>query len=269
LAEDFNALREEDYDSAVERFVDRYGEDVLSATIGHTAGVEYGVPMTAEGAQWALMHGDVKTNLPHTYGFFAPQGGEFDMRAYDAQFTAGQRVRLTRQQWLDISNQLKGNLVYQAQRDKVGDSPNEAQRRWLGEWRDHLNEEFPGWAVSRSGMSGPPNRPSTETLVREAYDALGFDAVRDTDAGRGLAMYLGYRDKVIAQQEDRGIHRSDGLVSDAERMTRSRAWLNDIADMVIAKHPAFEPMWEIVFSRETRVESEETTTTTEDEDDGT
>lgn len=272
LAEEFGKLRDDDYDTAIDLFVERFGEDALSATIGHTVGIEYGVPTTADGAQWALMHPEVRDGLPHTYGFFAPQGGGFDMRAYDAQFAAGQRVRMTRDQWKDISNQLKGNLIYQAQRDKVGDSPTETQRRWLGEWREWINEEYPGWAVSRSEMSSLPGRPKPEALIREAYDALDFDAVRNTDAGRGLRLYLEHRDRAIAQQEERGIHRSDGLVSDAERMASTRAWLREVGLWVIDQHPEFEPMWEIVFSRETEVDDTETGTvptarTDEDEED--
>jgi hypothetical protein len=256
IAEDANKMREDDYDNWVQNFVDKYGEQALSATIGHTAGVEYGVPVTAEGAQWALTHPELRTALPHVYGFFAPQGGDLDLRAYDAQFKAGQRAHLTRGNWKDLSSSVKANLIYQAQKDKVGDSPNESERRWLADWRRYLEDEYPGWSSS-GGVVGLPDRPSTSELVSEMYDALKHKAIKSTDAGKGLAMYLEYRDKAIALQEDRGFHRGDGLVTSSKDFNGTRRWLNDAAAFVIGEHPDFEPIWEIVFSREAEVREQD------------
>ena len=247
LAEEYRELQTEDYDSADSTFLEMYGEDVLAAVQPKTAGVEYSLPMTAEAVAWVTANPEVDELAPHTYGFFAPQGGEFDYSLYQKQFAKGQRKQLTLQEWTRLMNTTKAKMRLEDAMAQVGEDADTVEGRdYIREVRDYLAEEYDGFG----DKAGIPGRPDTDVLIRELYDAVKVKAIKETDAGKGLAMYLQGRDEVLADAQSQGY----AGFAEADDMEDGRIYLNELAGYIIEKHPGFKPIFDVVLSRETEVE---------------
>jgi len=249
LAEEYTAMKKEDFAHADQNFMDIYGADVLAAVQPKTVGVEYSIPTTRAGVKWVMDNPGVKGDLPHTYGFFAPTDGEFDYALYDKQLRSGDREQLAPDEYVRLMNDTKGDLRYQAALAQVGEERNtDNGRAYLAEVREWIYKNYPGWGDS----SGLPQRPETDVLIREFYDAADNEAVRKTDAGKGLALYLEARDQVLADALERGY----AGFADADEMEDGRIYLNEVAAWVTRKHPGFAPIFDVVFSRETEVDAD-------------
>ncbi len=247
LGEEYQKLKKDDFATADQTFYERYGADVLAAVQSKTRGAVYGVPTTREGANWVMQHPGIEDQLPNTYGFFAPQGDpdDFDTTLYQAQVQAGQRQILNLEQYTRVMSDAKADLLYHRAQDMAGDDHSAPMQAWLRDVRERIHEQYPRWQ-DESGLFG---KADTETLVRELYEAADNPTIRDTEAGKGLALYLQARDQAMDEAESRG-RAGFATSQDTEDL---RSWLNDVAGRIIDKYPAFATTWEFVLSRETEV----------------
>lgn len=249
MAEDYREMQADDYESADQRFLERYGPNMLAAVQPDSMGVEYAVPTTIEGVQWVMDNPGVEGELPHTYGFFAPQGGTFDYSLYSQQFRDGDRVALDPETYARLMSNTKADTYFNQARRNVEGHENTAEgRAYLAEIKEQILGEYPTWGdASRMGV-----RPETDVLVRELIAALDNDAAMATEAGQGLRAYLGAREQVMRWQEDEGFSRSDGLLSSARATQAGHDYLREVSAEIINEYPEFQSMYDIVFSRELR-----------------
>lgn len=249
LAEEFYSLQEEDYDTAIEKFLDIYGPNAVSAIIPHSRNVISAVPTSLEAAQWVSKNESVRKQFSLVYGFFAPQGGEFHMPTYAQNYMTGERDPITPVQWRNMQDTLLGNYHYNRAKDMLqlgpGKAPNEEQRAWLSKQRANVLEAYPNW----DNNVGLAQRPDNEQMVRQLYLAVKDRKVLSTDAGKGLAAYLAFRDKAVVSGHNAGFVGYAPFAS-ANDMASTRQWLADHAYQIMEEHPDFERLWDVVFSRE-------------------
>ncbi len=247
VSEELAKLRQEDFETADQTFLNRYGPDLLAALTPKTGAVEYGIPVTKEGAQWVLEHPGIEDDLPHTYGFFAPAGGEFDYSLYDRQLREGDRVQLDGDVWSRLMNHTNAMVLLNRAKESVGDDiDTDDGREFMAGVKSELDDRFPGW----DDMSGTPKRPELFVMIRELDDALKVDAIRDTDAGKALALYMAARAQVKADFEANGYKQSNGLLSQAAAVEDGHVALREYGTRLVRNHPGFEALWDVVLSRE-------------------
>lgn len=250
LAQEFRRMQQEDYDTATERFVEKYGIHTMGATVSKTVGVYYGVPVTYEGAHWVEKNPEVKTELPSIYGFFAPQPKrgevEIDYSIWQKQLKEGDRVTLTPKQWARLVAHELGQLEYEARLAELEDPdrPTKEERDWLREWRLYLREEYYGYR----DQSGMPKRPDDEGMILEAYRAVEMPQVLATPQGKALKEYLEYRDAAMETAKAQGF----ASFREADALLEVRIWLRDHGEYLAQTVPEFEPLWDILLSREVR-----------------
>lgn len=246
LAEEFYELQQEDYDSAVERFLEVYGPNAIGAIIPHSNAVISAAPTSLEAAKWVAQHPGVKKKFDLVYGFFAPEG-EFHMPTYAKNFFTGERDPISPEQWLNLRDTLIGNYHYQRAKDMLGEdrnSPNDEQTKWLREQKANILEAYPNWN-NRIGLAEKAT-DDPDRMIAQLYRAVKDNTVKGTDAGKGLALYLPLRDAAIEKAKELGF----ASFKTANKMSSTRAWLNDNAQRIIAQHPDFERLWDVVLSRE-------------------
>jgi hypothetical protein len=249
LAEEYQKLKDDDYATADQEFLDQYGEHLLGAVQSQSSGVEYAIPTTREGAQWVLENPGVEGSLPHTYGFFAPQSDDdedFDYTLWADQFRTGDRVQLDPKTFARLMANTAAGMHYKDALDEVGDDRyTEDGQAYLAGVKDWIWDRYPTWGdSSRTG-----NRPETAVLIRELADNMGNKTIRNTDAGRGLRLYWEGRQEVV----DAHGTNSDGTLSQAQDMVDAHVYLTDLARWVVEQHPEFEMLFDIVLSRELRL----------------
>lgn len=253
LVQDYHALQNTDPATASQVFLARYGADVFKAMTSKSYSYTFGIPTTRDGADWVDGHPDLKRDLPHIFGYFAPPSDpkNFDYEVYREQLQPGQgRAPLSPEQWLKLANSRLAALEYGHARDRVdavsGGKPNDAQRAWLAQVKQNLMDERPGYADALYGGAGLPARPDTKLLALEAHKALDNPTVKKTDAGQGLAVYMRRQDEVDKAWTAAGYASGSWAQATNSWAVQLRAYLRRFGGLVTGDHPQFGPLFESV-----------------------
>lgn len=247
LMRDFHAMQEADYDGAVATFLDKYGENALLLMQPKSRSVVGGLPVTKVGNNWVRAHPDVVKAYPLVYGYFAPKGDpdDFDVEAYNRQIEGGEREALTPKEVQALANARVGNMLYQQAKAKAGTTA-EGQL-WLRQVRDAIGERYPGFGETL-GLAEKAKFPQVLEQLEESVDD---PLVADTDAGKGLALYLAAREKALASARALVVNGKPLTGFGKAKAARPiREWLQAVAAAVGERHPEFAPLFDQALSRE-------------------
>lgn len=250
LTEDYYEMQEEDYETAGQRFMEKYGEDAILAIIPQSGASTYGIPRNQQQYNFVLNNPEVKELFPSTYGFFLPQTDDFDYDIYLKSFLTGEREDLSAEQWLNLANSMQGDMMYRHYTRQLGGRTDRAARDYMRQVRQKIDEMYP------VGPTGLPKKPETADMVRELTQAVDNPAILRTDAGKGLELYLQYRAQALERAAQMEHETSSGLLSSSRELEPVRMWLHTVAQKVMEKHPDFSLMFDIVFSREIELTDE-------------
>lgn len=237
LAQEFRDLQAVDYESAVEQFLDKYGEDALLYTQPKSRG---GFNPTEDLHEWIRSNPELASKYPDVYGYFAPAGGAFSITELDRQLATGERESLTPEEGVRVANARVAAMKYRKAQESVGDAPTAVQKAWLREVREALVDDYPGYEPEKFELG------RTEVAIRQLRSAVNDPKVAKTDAGQALAAYMRARDKAVEAAQAAGY----AGFGRANAMAPVRAWLRDIADTLTEEHPDFLPLYDRVLERE-------------------
>jgi hypothetical protein len=235
-----------DPDQALSDFLDRFGTVNLLTPQGRSHGT---IPAadrlsSSAGSKWAHDNASLGTKYPNTYALFAPDSEDFDSAAYERAFERGERVGLSPKQMIVAANARLANLIYFSQHDdleadgKIDDN----DRLALRQLKRELLSEFPGFDPEKGGF------PSQAKLFAELQNAVNDPKIKKTPAGKALKTYFGWRDAIIAQQGAAGL--STAAISSGKAVAPARRWLNEHGQALVEENPTFQPLWDLVLSRE-------------------
>lgn len=242
LRDEYYRMLDDNPATATAKFTARFGEGAAAAMQPHARSITGGVTPSQEFMDWAAGHKDIKGAFPTTWAFFGPQGGDFDYAAYARQIREGDYEPLTPEQWLRLSQDRLGNMWMDKARQKVGPDPTDEDRAWLRDIESQIRREYPGFG-DRMGVA---ERADPETVMLELESAVQDDRILDTDAGKGLALYMRARQKIVDYAHDEGY----AGINSAQALAGDREWLSGIGNDIAIEHPDFGPLWDQVLSRE-------------------
>jgi len=257
LSEEFHKKDGDDFETSVKEFVDEYGEDALGALVASSATSVPGFPDSREGQQWIDDNPEIKGNYPLIYALFAPEG-KFDFDTYSRQFQGEDRQALSAKQHIamlsDWKNRYWRSNIMSRMKDENGDpvtsyaDMNQAQRNAWEEITVLIDEEY---APARTGIF---EKPEIDDMIDQLEDAGTDKDVLATPAGPALARYLELRTEAQALVDQ--LKEAGAIDSQIKGYTKAkdlrpiREALRSEAQALIDEYPAFEPLWEFVFSRE-------------------
>lgn len=235
LQADYRKMMAQNFDTATERFIDKWGENAFLATIPKTTGSLYSI--TDRVSQFSRAHPDQAKRFPATIGLFAPSGVDAPIGdgETERQIQKGVRDIVTPEDAIKTHNIRMASLLYDRAKEKIGDDP-------LALWavQDKLVKKYPGFTGTAGDLSKGPG--SVQELIRASQDPT----LAATDAGKGLTLYLEARAE--AQADARALGVKD--FTTAARAEPLREWLDEVATWVLDQHPEFVDMWDRVLSRE-------------------
>jgi hypothetical protein len=131
LTAEFHRLQDENYDTAVEKFMDAFGPETFAFMAGKTRAVYSGVESSREFAKWELDNADLfDSAFKEVAGFFGPKGSNFDWAAYQNQVNSGKK------EWvppvpdqIEIAEKIVGYSLYRQLVDVTAGNPYELQAR--------------------------------------------------------------------------------------------------------------------------------------------
>jgi hypothetical protein len=248
VTKDLQAMRDADPRNATLNLMEKYGDNVFLLLAGKSIGVSPGVlPSTDEAEKWIRSEGKgLRGTYKNTYGFFAPQEGEFSFDAYRRLLDNGDRQLSRPEDVPFIANDMVAKARYYALRAKL-DNPSEPKSaKLLRDFRAQLEKEYPGY-----DPDGPPggtlNKASTGELVEELERSVGDKKLQNHEAMPALKRYIDFRSKLNAlAPKDRG--ENWWLTSKDGRGARALA--ARLGDELAQENPAFAGMWEGALRRE-------------------
>jgi hypothetical protein len=265
LQEDLQRLRDEDPDMATLRFLERHGDAAFALLQGKTVSVSPGggLPPTADAEKWLDTHRGVRDSYPAAYGFFAPQGGDIDMNAYERTLELKDRVPIDPKVMVNASNAIVAKALYYQTRDAVlaanaqGGRNSLTAEQSVAMWalRQELARRYPGYnpdggelILSVAGAQPLPAKTDPGVVIDQLTQAVDDPALADSGIVEPLRWYLQARTQVEAAsteawgKDDAWLTRSDAAPA--------RATLYAMGSRLAAEYPEFTSVWEMALLRE-------------------
>lgn len=239
LAKIFRQYQEEDFDTAVPRFLDTFGEDVFLYVAGKTRSTVGGLDATKDFGNWERDNEGLFNSYSDVAGFFAPVGSNFDYRVYLRQLETGKRERLSPEELIKEAQALVGKSVYRYIVRGVGPNLNKQQEDMLREVRSGLEAELPGFAEA------PLDINRFDRQINQLRDASNDPRLEGNPVAEALKVYLDARDATIEVAKARGFQTITG-----QRTNDLRGQLRQIGEILVEQFPEFERLYERVLFNE-------------------
>jgi hypothetical protein len=240
LTQEFYKLQAENYDTAVQRFLEIYGNDAILYVSSKSEAVVGGLQASEQFGDWERTNSGLFDKYPDVAGYMAPGGTDFDFQVWNRQMTSGKRRRLTDRELVAEAEYRVGMSRYRELQSKLGPQPSSEQKEWLSQWRKRLYEEYPGFLTN---SKYDPN--AFIRKVAQMKQMVAEPRLQNNETAQALSQYLAYRDKAIAQAEAAGYK---SLTSKAAEPLRD--WLSSIAVGLSQEVPEFARIYDRELSYE-------------------
>ena len=243
LVKEFQKLQSENYDTAVQRFLEIYGNDAILYLSNKTESVSGGIEASQQFGDWERRNKKLMEDFPDVAGFMAEGGDDFSFEVWSRQLKKGARRRLTDREMIDAAQYKAASSRYRELRAKLPPNPSAQQSAWLRSWRIQLNKEYPGFPVVAE--FNPGEYPGK---IAEMKKMLQDPSLKDNDTAQALQTYLDRRDDAVAQYVAAGGAESGfGTALAAEPI---REWLAQWGRTLVNETPEFARIYDRLLSYE-------------------
>jgi len=237
LSQEFYRMQNENYDTAVPRAIEMFGEDAFMYFTGKTEAVVGGVEPTDVFADWERSNGGFLNTYDLMGGYFAPGGDAFSFEAWDRMKRTGKIRELTPAEVWDRAQYRVGASIYRYYRDQVGGYPTKEQSAWLKQVRGAIHRRFPGFPEVPVFTVG-----EFELKIDELKRAVSDPRMEGNQVASAIATYLSYRDQAIQRYvQSGGAAQGLGTAKGAEPL---RQWLVSIGMAIGEQVPEFQRIWD-------------------------
>jgi hypothetical protein len=234
LSQELRTMQLEDYDSAIPRFLDIYGEDVFVYLSGKTKAVYGGLLATREFGKFESANEGLFRKYKNVAGFFATGGTDLDWQVYTRQIETGMRDRLTPEESLQAAQKYVAYSKYRQVQTLVGPYPNAEQKAYLRQYREYLGEQYPGFALA----TFDPNR--IKNNIAELELAVQEPSLTDNNVAKAAKLYLDARNSVMAEAGNRGLSSIDR----SKNASDLRGYLRQYAEVLKKDYPEFARLYD-------------------------
>lgn len=241
LSKAFRDMQAENFDTAVERFISTFGEDVFLYTQGKTESVNGGLDASSKFGEFERDNASLFARYRDVAGYFAEVGSNFDYSVYTRQLETGARQKLKPAEFLELAQQTVARSLYRASQRAVGQNPNQNQKDGLRQIKTLLEERYPAYSKIVIDIN------AQEARINEVIRAASDPILDGNPVAEATRIFIKYRDEALQQLATRGIVSGDLSVKTGADI---RAYLRGVADILIRQYPEFERMYDRVFYNE-------------------
>lgn len=239
LSKAFRDMQAQNYDTAVMRFLNAFGEDALLYVAGKSKAAAGGLEASTAFGDFERDNADLFAQYGDVAGYFAPAGSNFDYAVYLRQLRTGKRERIKPSEFIEEAQSLVGRALYRTTVQSIGPNPNQEQQDYLRNVRELIKERFPGFATAAVNINEASSR------IEQVKAAAFSDLLNDNPISTPVRIYFQQRDLALQEAQSRGLNTLKGrAVADL------RAWLRDIGDQLVRQYPEFERIYDRVLFNE-------------------
>ncbi len=230
LMKELQSFQDEDYDTAVPRFLKLYGDELMLYATSKSEATQKGLETSVEFDDWTRLNEDLVAEYPNLATYFAPKGSDFEFAVWDRQKRLGMRRPLNDQELIDMAQNRLGATKYRAARRLFGAFPTEEQSEKLRNYRIFLNERLPGFPVN---VEFTVNQLKNDliTLRKMTKD----ERLKDNPTTQTIVAYLDAHDQAMAA--------AGGKSLQSKKATPIRAQLYLFGEALASSNPEFDRIW--------------------------
>jgi hypothetical protein len=242
LIKEFYRMQTEDYDSAVPKFLEMYGDDVALYVSSKSRSLVDGLEATEAFGDWERANGSLLDEYPEVAAYMAPAGDDFSFAVWDRQLQSGRREKLTDKQILDLSQERIGAAKYRWARLQIGPNPSPEKRQLLKQYRLALHQQYPAFPEVPRFEVGKFDEQVEQLKLLVADPRLAGNPI-----AAAVAQYLQVRDYArqagLAQFGTANIRQAKALEPFKDKLA-------NIGEMLVAQEPDFARIWDRLLSSE-------------------
>jgi hypothetical protein len=246
IANELQKLRDEDYETAIPRFLEIYGESLRLFTAGKTRSTVDGLSHTERFLQFQQENEDFFFRNKDVAAYFAPEGDDYSWRAFSYQLKTGNQKRIPVGEIKKLADNANASAKYRAERKKFGPFLSTKNEQYLYNFRKGLEEDYPGYSSTPS--FNPADIPN---LIENLKSAMAEPEVQDSQTTFALKEYFALRDEIYSQMEKAGVK---SLKS--KRTIPARQELIKKGYNLSLVYPDFARLWERALSAEVELVNE-------------
>ena len=243
LTSEFYKLQAEDYDTAIPKFLETYGDDAFVYAAGKTRAIREGLEATEEFGAWERQNQDLLGEYADVAAYLAPSGSDFSFAVWQRQVMTGEREKLTDRELILLAQERVGAAKYRAMRLKAGPYPSEEVRGLLRRYREALSEQYRGFPAVAQFEVG-----KFEEQMVQLRDMVADQRTEGNVVADALRTYLGYRDALLQKARDAGYVAN--TLRQAKGLEGLRDFLASIGNQLIQETPEFARIYERLLSQE-------------------
>jgi hypothetical protein len=237
LIREFHRMQEEDYDSAVGRFISLHGENAALYISSKSESVTPGLEATDDFGDWERNNEDLINAYPRTSNYLAPSFGEFDFKVQGRQMEDEKRKPVSDERMIELAHIRLGSSRYRSAKLQMGPYPSSKEKEILANYRIALSEQYPGFT------------PRAEFVTNEHYNDLAeLTNLIDDQRVRWNPAVPAIKQWLEARAEIMSANNSPTLKS--KSMTNARADLFVFGANLAATNPHFDRIWQRLLSEE-------------------
>jgi len=249
-SEIINWFRDEqakNYDTAVENFINVFGDQALIYITGKTEVMEpyKGIDATEQFAAWERENADILRDHKRIAGYLAPGGTEadFSMPVWSRQIAAGMRRRVDPTDQLANAQYSVGAALMRARRREYGPEISPDEQDALDDYKAELVQKYPGFASVASF-----DTHGFDTMLKNLRDLIADKRTAGNKVIDSASEYLRLRDQAVAE-----LKAEQNVTLRAKKNGRAvqlKNWLYNYGEDLAAKNPDFSRLWQRELSAE-------------------
>lgn len=243
LVKEFYDLQAENYDSAVPKFLELYGDEIELYISSKTRSLTQGLEATEEFGVWERQNGDLLDQYPNVAAYLAPEGSEFNFSVWERQIRTGKRERLTDNEIIGLAQRRIGAAKYSQARRMMGPYPTAIQRDILTRYRTFLHKNYPGFPLYAEFTVG-----EFQNDVEQLRNLVSDNRVANNPTAQTISQYLTYRDQAIASYVGQG-GKPTGF-QNAKSALGLREALSSIGSVLASRDSNFARVYERLLAQE-------------------
>lgn len=246
MVKTFSDLQNENYDTAVKGFIEKFGLEAMIYLSGKTKTdpAYKGVEANESYGRWERENNDLISSYKTTAPFLAPGAfGEFSMEVYSRQLSAGMRKDRDNRDRLADAQRRIGSALYKNIRNQYPETLSDGQRLKLKEYRSQIHKQYPGFPETAEFTVG-----EFENFVSDLGRLVQDPRTEGNKVADSIYEYLKYRSNVKTSLKNQYGVSIDATKSAAAN--NARGMLYSKGEQLATVNPDFRRIWEQELSSE-------------------
>ena len=241
IASELQKLRDQDYESAIPKFLNTFGYDFMLFVSGKTEarGVE-GLQFTEDFMDWQKSNDGFINKNRQVASYFGPEGDTFSWASFAYQLEKGFQYRLKPDDLKDAADYAVGASLYRAERNKYPAYLDAETQKKFTAFREGLHLRLPGYPAKPS--FNPSQFPD---FIDKLKIAAQDPSVSQTPIAKSITEYLNFREKILGALAEQGY---PGFKS--KRAWPARQQMIEKANKLIEENPEFARVYDRKLSAE-------------------